>query len=563
MTLDAISWNMIAGGFGMFMFGIKFMGDGLKSVAGDKLREYIDKYTSNPVLALLIGLIITVVIQSSSATTAITIGLVRAGLMTLEQAAGIVMGANIGTTITAFLIGLKLDAYSLYFVFIGAMIIVFGKRKKLKYIGEIVFGFGLLFFGLSIMGDSLKELKDLPQFTEIAYSMSVNPLLGLFTSTIMTAIIQSSSGAIGVLQKMYEAGGIEFIAVLPFIFGSNIGTTITGVLAAIGGSLAARRTAGVHTMFNIVGTAIGMLLLVPYTNFVLYLTSKYNISPMMQIAIAHIIFNVATTIVFFPLLKQMCALIRKIIPGDEPERIDIKIDDLDERLAHTLPAAALELSEKALVKMANAVDHMLDDTKSFLINTGTSEDKEIIDQSESLINNFDRKITDYLIIISNQDLTESDTAELNLHLKAVKNLERIGDLSMNVTEFIEMVYEDKGTFTKEAIEELSSMFDLLKHMLNRSVQIFTTKKYNLFTSLQEDENYLDGLEFNARQAHFKRVANKECDSTVAGSVYCDILSNLERMGDHCLNIAKNAVSYLNIEATTDTDTDDTDKAEEK
>ena len=190
MTLDAISWNMIIGGFGMFMFGIKFMGDGLKSVAGDKLREYIDKYTSNPIFGLLIGMGITVVIQSSSATTAITIGLVRAGLMTLEQAAGIVMGANIGTTITAFLIGLKLDAYSLYFVFAGAMIVVFARRKKIRYIGDIVLGFGLLFYGLSIMGDSLKELKDLPQFTELAYTMSVNPFLGLITSTIMTALFK-------------------------------------------------------------------------------------------------------------------------------------------------------------------------------------------------------------------------------------------------------------------------------------------------------------------------------------------------------------------------------------
>ena len=558
MTLDAISWNMIIGGFGMFMFGIKFMGDGLKSVAGDKLREYIDKYTSNPIFGLLIGIGITVVIQSSSATTAITIGLVRAGLMTLEQAAGIVMGANIGTTITAFLIGLKLDAYSLYFVFAGAMIVVFARRKKIRYIGDIVLGFGLLFYGLSIMGDSLKELKDLPQFTELAYTMSVNPFLGLITSTIMTAIIQSSSAAIGVLQKMYEAGGIEFIAVLPFIFGSNIGTTITGVLAAVGGSLASRRTAGIHTLFNIVGTAIGMILLVPYTNFILFLTEKYNIAPMMQIAIAHIIFNVATTMVFFPLLKQMCALIRKIIPGDEPERIDIKIDDLDEGLAHTLPTAALELSEKALIKMATAVDHMLDQTKEFMVNFGNEEDKEIIDQSESLINNVDRKITDYLMIISNQELTDDDASELNLHLETVKNLERIGDLAINVTEFINSVYEEKSKFTNDAMEEMAQMFDLLKHMLNRTMQVFITHNYNLFTSLQEDENNLDALEFNARQAHFKRVANKECDSPIANSIYCDILSNLERMGDHCINIAAKAISYQSIEEKIIEDEDDYD-----
>ncbi len=546
MTLSAINWNMIVGGFGMFMFGIKFMGDGLKSVAGDKLREYIDKYTSKPIYGLLIGMGITVIIQSSSATTAITIGLVRAGLMTLEQATAIVMGANIGTTITAFLIGLSLDAYALYFVFIGSMLVCFSRRKKYKYIGEIVLGFGVLFYGLSIMGDSLKALKDLPQFDSVAYTMSVNPFLGLFTSTIMTAIIQSSSATIGVIQKMYEAGGIEFIAVLPFIFGSNIGTTITGVLAALGGSLAARRTAGIHTMFNVLGTIIGMALLVPYTNFIIYLSETYHVTPMMQIAVAHIIFNVVATIIFFPLLKQLCALIRKIIPGDEPERIDIKVNDLDTGLVETLPSAALEVASKAMVKMASAVDHMIDETKSFLVNKGSSEDKEIIDQSESLINNFDKKITEYLMAISNQPLNDSDTVELNLHLRVVKNLERIGDLSMNVTEFAEMVHDDRSDFTEGAKEELTSMFETLKHMLNRAMQVYQHKNYSLFVSLSEDENYLDGLEFNARQAHFKRMANKECESNVAGSIYCDILSNLERMGDHCLNIAKNSVESVKV-----------------
>ena len=546
MTLSAINWNMIVGGFGMFMFGIKFMGDGLKSVAGDKLREYIDKYTSKPIYGLLIGMGITVIIQSSSATTAITIGLVRAGLMTLEQATAIVMGANIGTTITSFLIGLSLDAYALYFVFIGSMLVCFARIKKYKYIGEIVLGFGVLFYGLSIMGDSLKSLKDLPQFDSIAYTMSVNPFLGLFTSTIMTAIIQSSSAAIGVVQKMYEAGGIEFIAVLPFIFGSNIGTTITGVLAALGGSLAARRTAGIHTMFNILGTIIGMTLLIPYTNLILFITEKYHVTPMMQIAVAHIIFNVVATMIFFPLLKQLCALIRKIIPGDEPERIDIKVNDLDTGLVETLPSAALEVASKAMVKMASAVDHMIDETKSFLVNKGSSEDKEIIDQSESLINNFDKKITEYLMAISNQPLNDSDTVELNLHLRVVKNLERIGDLAMNVTEFAEMVHDDRSDFTDDAKEELTSMFENLKHMLNRAMQVYQHKNYSLFVSLSEDENYLDGLEFNARQAHFKRMANKECESNVAGSIYCDILSNLERMGDHCLNIAKNSVESVKV-----------------
>ena len=209
ITLADIRWDMILGGFGLFLFGIKFMGDGLKSVAGDKLRDYIDKYTSNPIMGVLVGALITILVQSSSATTAITIGLVRAGLMKLEQAAG-------------------------------------AKSKKFRYIGEIILGFGLLFYGLSIMGDSLKVLKDLPQFVQFAQAMSTNSILALLAGAIMTGIVQGSAATIGVVQKIYEAGGMTFMAVLPFVFGSNIGTTVTGILAALGGSLSAKRTAGLH-----------------------------------------------------------------------------------------------------------------------------------------------------------------------------------------------------------------------------------------------------------------------------------------------------------------------------
>lgn len=257
MTLQDIQWDMILGGFGLFLFGIKFMGDGLKSLAGDKLRDYIDKYTSKPLMAIVIGALVTIMIQSSSATTAITIGLVRAGLMRLEQAAGIVMGANIGTTVTAFLIGLKVEQFALFFVFAGGVVISFAKRKKSRTVGEIVMGFGLLFYGLRIMGDSLSMLKDMPEFIAFAEMMGRQPLLALLAGTVLTALIQGSAATIGVVQKLVEAGAMSMSAALPFVFGSNIGTTITGVFAAIGGSLAAKRTAGLHTLFNVIGTVIG------------------------------------------------------------------------------------------------------------------------------------------------------------------------------------------------------------------------------------------------------------------------------------------------------------------
>ncbi len=534
-----ISWGIILGGFGLFIFGIKFMGDGLKSLAGDRLREYIDKYTTKPWMAVGMGAIITVAIQSSSATTAIVIGLVRAGLMRLEQAAGVIMGANIGTTITAFIIGLKVERYALYFVFLGAVVYCFGKRKKAHYIGEVILGFGLLFYGLKIMGDALKLLKDTAQFISFAEAAGDTPVLALFAGTVMTALIQSSSAVIGIVQKIYESGGMPLIAAVAFVFGSNIGTTVTGIFASIGGSLAARRTAGIHILFNVLGTAIGMIFLVPYVNIVAYLTAQYNLSPMMQIAVAHILFNVVTTLLFFPFLRQMCDLVRKLVPGNEPERIDINIDELNELLPHTLPSSALNVAKEAVIKMSSAVEHNAKMVHTYMNNPkANSEDYEQIQQGESMINGLDRKITNYLLLIAKENLTDKEGFENNLHLQVVKNFERIGDLSVNVSEFLMMIKDERSEFTPEAMEELNGMFNLFFHMFNSAIDIYMTKNYSKYTALQEDENYMDLLEFEARQNHFKRMGKGECSGQVAGSVYCDILSNLERMADHCCNVAK-------------------------
>ncbi|MCF0115300.1 MAG: Na/Pi cotransporter family protein, partial [Erysipelotrichaceae bacterium] len=406
----------VLGGFGLFMFGIKFMGDGLKAVAGDKLREYIDKYTSKPIMAILVGAAITVLVQSSGATTAITIGLVRAGLMKLEQAAGIVIGANIGTTFTVFLMGLNVSASALYFVFVGSMIISFCKRKKLKNLGEAFLGLGLMFYGLKIMGDALIVIKDLPQFESIALALSKQPILSLLAGTIMTAILHSSAGTIGIVQKIYEAGGMSFMAILPFVYGSNIGTTITGIVASLGGSLTARRTAALHTLFNCAGTVIGMIVLKPFANFILSL----NLEPAMQIAVTHIMFNVATTALFFPFLNMVCQLIRKIVPGEEPERIEIKVDELDGAVVDQLPSVSLGIAQNAAVKMSTIVDKVIKDTLAYIKNPNEDE-KDILSQNENLINSLDTKITSYLTKISQDHMTSQDTADVNMHLQVVKS----------------------------------------------------------------------------------------------------------------------------------------------
>lgn len=535
-----ISWDLILGGFAMFIYGIKIMGDGLKAVAGDSLRHYIDKYTSKPIMGLLIGSIITVMIQSSSATTAITIGLVRSGLMKLEQAAGIVMGANIGTTVTAFLIGLSVEEYALYFVLFGSLIISFTSRKKLNYIGQIILGFGLLFFGLKIMGDSLKALKDLPAFASFAQTMGAKPLLAALAGTIMTGAIQSSSVVVGVVQKIYESGSISLVAAIAFVFGSNIGTTITGVIASLGGSLAARRTAGIHTLFNVVGTLVWLIFIYPLASFILVLTQQFHLEPMMQIAVVHIIFNVSSTLIFFPLLKQMCDLIRKVIPGNEVEKIDIKVDELDLNLPHTLPSAALGVCESAVLKLASVVKRNVKEVyRYFEEGKINSENHDLIRQNESLINHLDKTITNYIMLINKHELTDHDVNISNLHLQVIKNLERVGDLAVNLMEFFEMVYEDKkGNFSKQAQNEINELFLQLLKMIDMAIQVYKTNNLELLSELHREETIMDNLEHTSRLRHFKRMSEEICSSTIAGAVYCDILANIERMGDHCLNIGK-------------------------
>lgn len=546
MTLSSIRWDMVLGGFGLFLFGIEFMGGGLKSIAGDKMRDYIEKYTSTPLKAILIGIVLTVLMQSSSASTAITISFVRAGLMTLNQAAGIVFGANIGTTFTTLLISLNLDQYTLYIVAAGALLLSFSKKKKVKYVGSIIFGFGMLFFGLSLMGDALAEIKELPQFEAVAISMSNNPLLSLGAGIILTALVQSSAATIAIIQKLYQAGAIDIYAAIPFMFGANIGTTITGILAALGGSLGARRTAGLHTLFNILRSIIGMLILTPYTHFILQLADKFNLSPMMQIAVANIIFSTLATICFTPFMQKMVKIVSRIIPGSEKERPDVNIDNLDEDISNYLPAAAIHSAEIAISQMAKVVRDDIVDTKDYFNKPGTKEDQEYLNQSEALINRMDKKITEYLIRISQHtsSMSEHDNDKIRLDLEIVKNLERIGDLATNLVEFFQMVFDDSGQFTEYAYSEINKMFDTLIEMFDKCIVVYETSDNDTYMELLDLEDKLDSMEFKFRNNHFDRLSNNACGSAIAASVYADILGNLERMGDHCRNIGRSTVSDM-------------------
>lgn len=536
-SVPQIQWDFILGGFALFLFGIEYMGAGLKSIAGDKLKDYIDKYTAKPWMGIIIGALITTFIQSSSATTAIAIGFVRAGLMRLEQSVGIIMGANIGTTVTAFLIGLKVEKLSLFFVFIGVMITIFSKRKKRMYAGQIILGFGLLFFGLRLMGDELKLIGQYDSFEAFARTMAQQPLLGMIAGVLLTAVVQSSSAVIGIAQKLYDSGAIVLAAALPFVFGSNIGTTITAILASLGGSIAAKRTAAIHVMFNVFGTTLFMIFLVPVSSLIISLSEQFNLAPMMQIALAHIIFNLTITILCYPFIKQMVQVAKKIIPGKSEREIEIDATSLDPLLLQTLPAAALNSAKMTTIKMAELTLEQLKETKLFL-NTKASKFHEGVIQYEDAINSLDSKITEYLIEITQKDLSDEDSTLVISTLQIVKNLERIGDISMNLVGFYDMVFDERAHFTARAMSDLNEMTDVVASMIDYAMAFYLEPDETLAESVLEKEDYLDLLEVKARKRHFKRMTKRECTTAVAASVYVDILSNLERMGDHAYNIVK-------------------------
>ena len=530
MTPADISWDFIIGGLALFLFGIQFMGDGLKSIAGEKLREYIDRYTNKPWKGILVGSIITVFIQSSSATSAIAIGFVRAGLMSLEQSIGIIIGANIGTTVTAFLIGLKVEALALYFVFLGVLITLFAKRKKQTYMGQIVLGFGLLFFGLRLMGDELSKLGQMDFFTTLATTMQNQPILGFISGTLMTAIVQSSSAVVGIIQKIYDSGAMTLTAALPFVFGSNIGTTVTAVFASIGGSTSAKRAAAVNVLFNTIGSVIFMFLLTPYVDFITFLSDKYSISPMMQIAIAHILRTIVISILAYPCINLMVSVIKKIIPGEE-ERIEVDLEGLDPKLAASLPAGALGVSKQVTVKMGELASDCIRASQEYF-NKKSGKYRGMSSQYEDAINSLDSKITEYLMTIAHNSLSEHDTDEFINNLQIIKNIERVGDLTMNLNEFYELTYAD------EAVGDVNEMYETVLEMNEIALNYFSTREEHYIQMINDKENYLDLVEEKARQRHFKRMAGEVCGSGVAASIFVDILGTLERIGDHIWNIVK-------------------------
>lgn len=544
-TIADLGINVILGGFGLFILGIKFLGDGLKDAAGPKIRDYIEKYTGNLISAILVGTLITAIMQSSTAATVISISLVRAGLMSLEQAIGISIGANIGTTVTALMIGLNVEELGFYFLFVGAMIMVFAGRKKARNIGQILFGFGITFVGLQLMSDKLILLQDFPWFESFMLKMSENSWLALIAGTVATAIINSSMAVIALVQKIYENNGMTMVAASAFVFGSNIGTTLTAVLASVGGSVSTRRAGWFHAIYNILGALLMMIVIVPYSNLIEALNAAIGGSLSFGVGLNHFIFNVLSTIVVIPFVPAFIKLLEVIIPGEDRIKSREKVQPLDYSLISTFPEGALQLAQNTTIKMADLVLESIETTQQFL-HSRDVEDADVVEQIEEMVNGLDTELTKYLLEIMKQSDGGYITENFTQNLEIIKNYERMSDLSTNIVEFYKLVFENREKFSEDALQDLDTMYTLLMDMLKRSLKIFETQDLKGFDTLLRDEEYLDLIEDKYREKHFQRMAEGICDSKVASSLFIDILGILERIGDHGVNVARYVSSAVKL-----------------
>ena len=538
--IQSFAFN-IFGGLGIFLFGIHIMSDSLKLLAGKRLKLIIEKSTKYPIYGILIGILITGLIQSSSGTTALTVGLVRAGLMTLPQAVGIIIGANIGTTITSFLIGLKIKNYALPIIAAGSFLIFFSKTKKWKHLGGSLLGFGMLFYGLGAMESSLKQLVNLPSFINLFVRFGDTPLLGVLVGSIATMAVQSSSATVGLIQSLYATGGIPIIGAIALVFGSNIGTTITAILASIGGSIASKRAALAHVIFNILGALLFIILIVPYTSLIVFLEKQFlNGEPVeMTISFAHMGFNIVNTLLIMWFVKQLVWIVTKLIPGN-----DILVQNdmhmmLNPALIKESSTIALEASKKAILSMGDITKKMLDD----VITYSFQEQKELLENGimlEELLDTFDHKIHDYLVKISTNDLTEKESSMQAECVDTIRDLERIGDHCTNLFQFFEQRYESKIQLNDEASLELKVLYFKAQSIITLALNAFDTQDKEIAKQVNHLEDEIDTLVLTYRKRHIKRLNDHTIEES-KDSFYVDILSNIERIGDHCNNIAVNVI----------------------
>ncbi len=542
----------VAGGLALFIYGMNLMGEGLKKAAGERMRIILETITKNPIAGIVVGTLVTMIIQSSSATTVMVVGFVNARLMTLRQAIGVIMGATIGTTITAQLIAFNIGDYAYLIAALGFIIFFFVKYKNWQYIGEVFFGLGVLFIGLNTMSDMLKPLADHPIFAEWIVNLGKHPVMGVIVGSIMTIVVQSSSATVGVLQAIASQPVlinntiqplIPLTSAIPILLGDNIGTTITALLAGIGTNKSAKRAAVAHTLIKILGTLIFILLMPLFLKFVLFISPQIDLKQGLtavdiikrQIANAHTAFNTLNTIIWIPFVGFLTMLVTKMIPGEDVY-IEKGVKFLNRRVINNA-AVALELSAKELVRMGEFADKMLSTVKNAFFSLDTTKRSQV-DELEETLDYLQEQIINYMsTVVSQISLTEPESLRLTDLMHVVGDIERIGDHCINVIELSEYKTKEGLKFSAQANEELEGIFDLTSKMVSRAINALRDNDFSAAHHVLELEKKMDKLEEELRYNHISRLNQGACNPSSA-VCYVEIMKNLERIADHCNNIAE-------------------------
>lgn len=516
-------------GLALFLFGMEFMGDGLENAAGSKLKSFFDKAITNPLKGALVGTIVTAIIQSSSATTVMVVGFVNAGLMSLYQAVGVIMGANIGTTITGQLITFKIDDFIPVFIILGAALILFMKQEKRKEIGKIIFGFGLLFMGLTAMKDAMSPIAQTTFFQDLILALEGNMFLGILVGAVMTAVVQSSSASTAILLSLAATGAISLQVAIPILFGNNIGTCVTALLSSLNANKVAKKAAFIHLSFNLIGTIIFLPLINILCNVVAYMGGDID----KQIANAHTIFNLVNAIILLPFAGVFVKVANMVLTDKEGDAT--VINRLDRRFLET-PAIAFEQAFQESLTMYDLAKENLTLSTNALIEGKTTDYRKIY-ENESEINRMERDLSSFLVAISSHDITELDTNRIASMIKIISDIERIGDHSKNIAELAEEVATTKLTFTVDALEELKLMYNYTLESINSSYASYKHNNRQKANDTVIFEENIDRLEELLRDKHIQRLSQNKCNPH-SGAVFLDAISNFERIGDHSINIAE-------------------------
>ena len=534
MTID-LFYGLI-GGLGLFLYGMQLLSEGLQKIAGERIQKTMEFLTNKPLMGVATGTLITSIIQSSSATGVIAVGLVNAGLLNLKQAISVIAGASIGTTVTAQIVSFRLEKYALPAIGIGFLIFFVSKKKNYKYIGQILLGFGILFLGLYTMSNAVSPLRNYTPFLNLLTNISSNFFLGVLVATLFTAIIQSSSATIAIIIAMSIQGIIDLDTAIPLMFGSNIGTCVTVLIASIGSSITGKRVALAQLVFKTLGVLLFSLFISHFTQ----LATLTSASIPRQIANAHTMFNVIDTIILLPLLNGFVKLIVKLLPGEE---IVIKKGPiyLNKDIINT-PSIALSQANKELIRMGEMVQSMLDDVVMSFIENDINKLKNVY-LKEDVVNTLEKEITKYLVLVSQKSLNINQSEKLSDYLNIVNDIERVGDHAENMAELTEEKINEKLPFSEKAVGEIRDMFLKVQRSLNNSISALSTRDIILARKVVLKENEIDDIEKQLRSHHIERL-NKGICYPESGVIFLDMISNLERIGDHANNISLMVIDEL-------------------